>query len=124
MQIAGAIVKQIFTYGTMSESSSIFLRILASPEIRELSLFGRHDMRDRHAQYHPAAYWQAMQAVVASLKHYLSTILKTKGSRHTVAQRAYRTVVAACSSVNLNEMRLVQTCAKLLVSRLLDIVLA
>ena len=112
MQIAQVVVKQIFTYGTMADSSTLLLQIEKTPEIRELHL---HSLNDGQPAYQPASYWKSIQAVVENLQHYLSTILKTKGARHTVAERAFRTVVAACCGSNLSEKRIGRATARLLV---------
>lgn len=108
MQIAKHAVRSIFTYDNMIDTSAILLRVMQTPEIRELTLVaGGPDRRQQG--------WQAAQAVIDNIKRYLTVSLHTKGSRTTENQRAYRTVVAACSGHNLVSQRKLSETGRLLV---------
>ena len=52
--------------------------------------------------------------IISNIKDYLTNVLATKGTRKTLAQQAYRTVVAACSGANLVEARLLRKTCTLL----------
>jgi len=106
MQIAKRIVHAVFTYGNVLDASAVFLKILKHPEIRELSVIGAERGR-RHSQ--------VLQSIIDNLNKYLTTIMATKGSRTTLEQRAYRTVMAACSGTNLQRNRHVSHASSLLV---------
>jgi len=97
-QIAKKVVSSLFTYGSLLDTSAVFTRVLESPEIRELVTIGGHP-DNRHK------YWDTLKAITANIKEYLTVVLGTKGSRSTVNQRAYRTVLAACSGTNLKNVR-------------------
>ena len=97
----------IFTYGNILDTTAIFVSFLQAPEIRELALIGG---RTQHSQKH----WDTIETIIANIKDYLNNILGTKGSRTTVAQRAYRTVLAACSSSKLAEEKNVRRAAAVL----------
>ena len=86
----------------------MFARVMKSPEIRELTMIGQH-------REHREKYWQTVQLIIDNIEKYLTVILQTKGSRTTVANRAYRTVLAACSGKNIKEQRIVGQTSKILV---------
>ena len=101
--------RYIFTYGNILDTSAIFLRLLQTPEIRELTFVGS---RTEHSY----KYWQAVETIIDNISNYLNEILATKGTRTTVAQRAYRTVLAACSSSKLVGQKNIVQAASVLVS--------
>ena len=101
--------RYIFTYGNILDTSAIFLRLLQTPEIRELTFVGS---RTEHSY----KYWQAVETIIDNISNYLNEILATKGTRTTVAQRAYRTVLAACSSTKLADQKNISQAASVLVS--------
>ena len=105
-QVVKILVRQVFTYGSVLDATSILLRFLQSPEIRELTQLGSH--KGKHA------YWDSMQAIVDNVSNYLNGILETKGPRTTANQRAYRTVLAACAGPNLVESRIQTKAASVL----------
>ena len=107
LQIAKVIVRQVFTYGSVLDAGGILSRVLQTPEIRELALV-RRDKSEKE--------WKIMNAVMENLRDYLSRISKTKSTRKTLSERAFRTVVAACSGQNLRDNRLIQTLCRELVS--------
>ena len=84
----------MFVYGNLIDVSCVFQQVMARPEMRHLANFA-------DASHQTAKYRQAADAIVANIKNYLQQLLKVKGSRTTISQRAYRTVVAACSGANL-----------------------
>ena len=98
----------VFTYGNLLDTSAVFVRMLQSPEIRELTLLGGH--RDNREKY-----WQTLEAIVANITSYLTVVLQTKGPRTTINQRAYRTVLAACSGENLVKQKSMSTAGTVLV---------
>ena len=108
-QIAKIVTKCIFTYGNILDTSAIFLRLLQTPEIRELTLIGGHT--DNKAKY-----WQTIESIINNISKYLHEILSTKGSRTTRAQQTYRTLMAACSGPNLAENKNINRAASVLVS--------
>lgn len=98
MQIARKLVSGIFTYDNMLDTSAVFVRLLQSPEIRELALVGGH--RDNRKKY-----WETLESIAENIKGYLTVILQTKGPRTTINQQAFRTILAACSGPNLAQQR-------------------
>lgn len=110
-QIAKRVVGGIFTYGNLLDTSAIFLRVLQAPEVRELTIIG--GQRD-----HRTKYWETVESIVGNIKSFLSVVLHTEGTRTTVNQRAYRTVLAACSGQNLKEQRHVREASEALVGAL------
>ena len=87
------------------------MKILNSPEIRELTLVGGH-------AEHRAKYWQTIEAITTNINQYLNRVLATKGSRSTGKQQAYRTVLAACAGQNIVDNRNICRAAGILVSAL------
>lgn len=106
MQIAKHIVKAVFTYGNVLDAGAVFLKILRHPEMRELSLIGDKGSQSQQSLFH---------LIIDNLNKYLTTIMEAKGSRRTVDQRAYRTVMAACSGTNLKRDRHIAHASNLLV---------
>ena len=86
----------------------MFLRILRAPEIRELVNFGGH--RDSRKKY-----WETLNAIAENIKKYLTVVLQSKGPRTTVNQRAYRTVLAACTGSNLRRQKNLRLASDVLV---------
>ena len=110
MQIVTAVVRQVFTYGSVLDSREIFLRILNAPAIRELA----HDAGRNNGK--GPKHWRSVEQVIDNVRNYLTKILYTKGSRTTVDQRAYRTVMAALSGENIVKSKSLMLVASLLVS--------
>lgn len=81
----------------MLDAGAILARVLNYPEIRELAQIGRVTAEHN---------FKAMGAIITNLKAYLTKISRVKGSRRTVHERAFRTVVAACSGDNIRELKL------------------
>ena len=102
MQIAKQVVRNIFTYDIPLDAAAGFFRVIQAPEIRELALIAG-------VPNHKQKRWQVMQFLILNLKRYLTVTLQTKGSRTTVDQRAYQTVLAACSGPNLSGGHLRET---------------
>ena len=109
MQISKVLVGHVFTYGNVLDASAIFLRILQTPEIRELTRMGGRRIKN-------PKYWDNLQAMVDNIRDYLHEILETKGSRSTANQRSYRTVVAACTGANIVQSRTQAQAAAVLAS--------
>ena len=109
LQIARAAARAVCTHGSVLDARAVLIKFFETPEIRELiylsSLNLVGDKRMKH--------WRILQSIVENINMYLTNILKTKGSRTTVAQRAYRTVLAACSGPNL---KYIDNACKVLVS--------
>ena len=109
MQIAKNIVSKFFTYGSLLDTSAVLVRVLQAPELREIvEIAGKK-------QDNTPKYWETVQAIVQNIEHYLTVILQTKGTRATVDERAYRTVLAACSGENLKTNRRVHQAGMILV---------
>ena len=101
-------IKKIFTYANLLDTSAVFLRILRAPDIRELVNFGGH--RDSRKKY-----WETLNAIAENIKKYLTVVLQSKGPRTTVNQRAYRTVLAACTGSNLRRQKNLRLASDVLV---------
>ena len=85
------------------------MRVLQKPEVRHLTTIGC-------AEPHTHSYHRAVTAIIQNLKKYLTVVMTTKGTRKTVEQRCYRTVLAACSGSNLVQQKLMGTASQVLVS--------
>ena len=108
MQIAKLTVKGNFTYGSILDTSAVFVRVLQAPEVREMINIGQK-------VDHRSKYWEAVKSIIDNIANYLTVILETKGPRTTLGQRAYRTVLAACSGKNLVDGRHQEQAARILV---------
>ena len=108
-------MESVFTYGNVLDAGAMFLKILRHPEIRELSVIADNDSERGGRQ-------PVLELIIDNLNHYLTTIMEAKGSRTTVNQRAYRTVMAACSGANLEQNRHVAHASSLLVLYLICII--
>ena len=115
-KIVKQLVKGLFTYGNLLDTTNIFQRFLGSPEVREIGSIGLlRDNRERR--------WKTVEAIVENIQRYLTVILECKGSTHTggsrstIDERAYRTVLAACSGENLVKQRLRFEASQCLVRR-------
>ena len=98
MQIVRTLVKGVYTYGSVLDTVAVFAKFLQTPEIRELTLIGCHGGLSEN-------YRQTVDAIISNIGEYLSVLMKTKGPRTTEGERAYRTVLAACSGENLRAER-------------------
>ena len=78
------------------------------PEIRHLTEIGSDHSKSMQVR-------TTVDAMIANVSDYLTKILATKGSRSTIDQRTYRTVVAACSGSNLREKKLMGYACRILV---------
>lgn len=85
------------------------MKLLKSPEIRELTLIGGH-------AEHRVKYWETIEAITTNINEYLNRVLATKGSRSTGNEQAYRTVLAACAGQNIVANRNICRAAGILVS--------
>ena len=94
LQIASIIGKHLFVYGNLADASHVLTNVMQRPEVRYLANFADSSKQT-------VKYRQAGDAILANIKNYLNELMTTKGPRTTIAQRAYRTVVAACSGANL-----------------------
>ena len=66
---------------------------------------------------HRTKYWAAVKSIIDNIVNYMTIILQTKGPRTTLAERAYRTVLSACTGKNLQEDRHQEEAGRILVGR-------
>lgn len=99
LQISSALVKGLFCSGNILDSVEVFARFLKKPEVRHLTLKGCPDHQTEKCQ-------RTITAIVENIKDYLNSFLSATGSRKTLEQQAFRTVVTACSGSNLRQKKL------------------
>ena len=105
----------ICTYGSVLDTRAVFVKVCEMPEIREIaSLAYLNIVGDKRMNR-----LRSMEAVIHNLKSYLTKVLQTKGSRSTLDQRAYRTVLAACSGTNLLNDKYMILASRALVSTII-----
>lgn len=100
-------MRTIFTYGSLLDASALFQRILQRPEVRELGTIGGHGNQRQK-------YWDTLRSIVNNIQEYLTVVLRTKGSRTKMNEQTYRTILAACSGINLKRESKVYLASELL----------
>ena len=108
LQISSALAKGMFCRGNILDVAEVFSRFLQKPEIRHLALTGCPSNQNEK-------YQRSITGIVENINKYLTTILATKGSRQTLDQQAYRTVLAACAGPNLKQQHLMKETGRVLV---------
>ena len=109
MQICKALVKGLYCYGNTLDVHEIFKRFMTLPGIRYLQEIGLDSTQSLQVR-------ATVDAIVENVSNYLTEIMQTKGTRQTVEQQAYRTVMAACMGPNMREAKLMTQAALTLVS--------
>ena len=110
-QICNALLQQLFCYGNTLDVLEVFHRMMTKPATRYLQEIGSDCTQSTQVR-------ETIDAIMKNVTNYLTTILQTKGTRQTIEQQAYRTVVAACAGPNLRENRLMDSASRVLVSKL------
>lgn len=101
LQIVSKILKEVFVYGNLMDTSHILGKLLQRPEARYLTSFTMTATIENSVS----------EAIVSNIKNYLGTMMKTKGTRKTLEQQTYRTVLAACSGENFAAGKLLSKAA-------------
>ena len=104
LQIGSAIVKKIFTYGNLMDASHLLSNVLKRPETRQLT---QHIMQT-------STTVGITDVIVSNIKSFLGTTMKARGTRKTLEQQTYRTVVAACAGDNLVSQKLLRKASEAL----------
>lgn len=107
-QITKSIVRQFFTYGNTLDVCELFTRFMDIPEVRHLTQMGSDD-------FHSVQLRATVDIMMRNMSDDLTKILATKGTRTTIDQQAYRTVVAACSGPKLRDNKLMGNACRILV---------
>ena len=104
LQIGSAIVKKIFTYDNLMDASHLLSNVLKRPETRQLT------------QYiiQTSTTVGITDTIVSNIKSFLGTTMKARGTRKTLEQQTYRTVVAACAGDNLVSQKLLRKASEAL----------
>ena len=110
LQIASAIAKKFFVYGNLLDTAEVFRRVWQKPECRYLAEMCENGNKKVNKKQLVVA-----DSIIENIHSYLSEMMATKGTRKTLNQQAFRTVVAACCGKNLRQNRVIEASSNSLV---------
>jgi len=104
LQVGTAIMKQFFVYGNLMDATNVFDNVIKRPAARYLA----------ECLLTSTSSASVTDAIVTNIKNFLGKTMKTKGTRKTLEQQTYRTVMAACSGDNIVASKLLHKASKAL----------
>ena len=103
LQISQVIVNQLFVYDNLADAGHVLNHVLKRPETRHLLNWSWTSKATTVSG--------VTDGIVDNIKIFLGKVMVTKGTRKTLEQQTYRTVLAACSGENLVAMIAISYCA-------------